>query len=126
MIRGFKNTVSHEPKLIKLLPIEIEAPKETEERQIPMNYEPEEEEVLDVIIPKYVCSLIYGGLIEAVASENGARMQAMEPLEIRLRFLENLPFWQSVCRLCWLFWRRFRDFYSEGMVKEKENLQRRL
>ncbi len=75
---SFKNTVSHEPKLIKLLPIEIEAPKETEERQIPMNYEPEEEEVLDVIIPKYVCSLIYGGLIEAVASENGARMQAMD------------------------------------------------
>ncbi len=73
---SFKNTVSHEPKLIKLLPIEIE--KKEQERQIPMNYEPEEEEVLDAIIPKYVCSLIYGGLIEAVASENGARMQAMD------------------------------------------------
>ena len=75
---SFKNTVSHEPKLIKLLPVEIEESKETDERQIPMNYEPEEEEVLDVIIPKYVCSLIYGGLIESVASENGARMQAMD------------------------------------------------
>lgn len=74
----FKNTVSHEPKLIKLLPIEIEAHEEVQERQIPMNYEPDEEEVLDVIIPKYVCSLIYGGLIESVASENGARMQAMD------------------------------------------------
>ena len=30
------------------------------------------------IIPKYVCSLVYGALIEAVASENGARMQAMD------------------------------------------------
>lgn len=75
---SFKNTVSHEPKLIKLLPIEIEAQEETTGTQIPMNYEPDEEEVLDVIIPKYVCSLIYGGLIEAVASENGARMQAMD------------------------------------------------
>lgn len=75
---SFKNTVSHEPKLIKLLPIEIEETESGKERQIPMNYEPEEEEVLDVIIPKYVCSLIYGGLIEAVASENGARMQAMD------------------------------------------------
>lgn len=75
---SFKNTVSHEPKLIKLLPIEIEAQEETSGTQIPMNYEPDEEEVLDVIIPKYVCSLIYGGLIEAVASENGARMQAMD------------------------------------------------
>lgn len=75
---SFKNTVSHEPKLIKLLPIEAGEREETQERLIPMNYEPEEEEVLDVIIPKYVCSLIYGGLIEAVASENGARMQAMD------------------------------------------------
>ena len=44
----------------------------------PMNYEPEEGEALDMIIPKYVCSLIYGALVEAVASENGARMQAMD------------------------------------------------
>ena len=43
-----------------------------------MNFEPNEEEALDMIIPKYVTSLIYGGLVEAVASENGARMQAMD------------------------------------------------
>ena len=43
-----------------------------------MTYEPSEEEALDMIIPKYVCSLVYGALIESVASENGARMQAMD------------------------------------------------
>ena len=43
-----------------------------------MNYEPDEEAVLDVIIPKYVTSLIYGGITESAASENGARMQAMD------------------------------------------------
>ena len=43
-----------------------------------MNYEPDEEDALDVIIPKYVTSLIYGALIESAASENGARMQAMD------------------------------------------------
>ena len=37
-----------------------------------------EEEVLDMIIPKYMSSLIFGALQEAVASENGARMQAMD------------------------------------------------
>ena len=42
------------------------------------NYEPDEEAVLDVIIPKYVTSLIYGGITESAASENGARMQAMD------------------------------------------------
>ena len=36
------------------------------------------EEVLDSIVPKYMSSLIYGALLEAVASENGARMTAMD------------------------------------------------
>ena len=43
-----------------------------------MTYEPEEDEALDIIIPKYINSLIYGALMESVASENGARMTAMD------------------------------------------------
>ena len=43
-----------------------------------MKYEPSEEEVLDRIIPNYITSLIFGTLNEAVASENGARMTAMD------------------------------------------------
>lgn len=84
----FKNTVSHIPTCLKLLPMSNEAGKELSEGSSDekksveeltlMNYEPEAEEALDVIIPKYINSLIYGGLVEAVASENGARMQAMD------------------------------------------------
>lgn len=75
----FKNTVSHEPKLMKLLPVELDAEDgEAEDSNILMNYEPNEEEALDMIIPKYITSLFYGALVEAVASENGARMQAMD------------------------------------------------
>ena len=76
---SFKNTVVHEPKLIKLLPVEPEQQKEggTESTAL-MNYEPDEDEALNMIIPKYICSLIYGALVESVASENGARMQAMD------------------------------------------------
>ena len=75
----FKNTVSHEPKLIKLLPIDLgDAELSEEEKKVQMNYEPNEEEALDQIIPKYITSLLYGALVEAVASENGARMQAMD------------------------------------------------
>lgn len=73
----FKNTVSHEPRRIKLLPVEI-SQEETDAKSIPMNYEPEEEEALDMIIPKYITSIVYGALMQAVASENGARMQAMD------------------------------------------------
>ncbi|MCR5508478.1 MAG: ATP synthase F1 subunit gamma [Lachnospiraceae bacterium] len=101
---GFKNTVSHIPTLIKLLPVDDETvpgegdggsddSSETDKKSSAgsragsdepkvslslMNYEPEETEALELIIPKYVSSLIYGALIEAVASENGARMQAMD------------------------------------------------
>ena len=77
----FKNTVSQEAKLIKLLPVEIEPDSEenqASDSNILMNYEPNEEEALDMIIPKYVTSLFYGALVEAVAIENGARMQAMD------------------------------------------------
>ena len=75
----FKNTVSHEPRLIKLLPVEIpEEDLEESSSQALMNFEPKDEEAIDLIIPKYISSLIYGAMMEAVASENGARMQAMD------------------------------------------------
>lgn len=83
---GFKNTVSHIPTLLKLLPVDSESEEEYGEKDPSdasksaaiMNYEPEETEAMEMIIPKYIASLIYGALIEAVASENGARMQAMD------------------------------------------------
>lgn len=79
---AFKNTVAHEPTLIKLLPVEHEnesgEQEEKKESTALMNFEPEDEEALNLIIPKYVTSLIYGGMVESVASENAARMQAMD------------------------------------------------
>lgn len=77
---AFKNTVSHIPTLIKLLPVERDenAKQEQSSGEAMMNFEPADEEALDLIIPKYIASLIYGGLVEALASENGARMQAMD------------------------------------------------
>ncbi|MDD6812363.1 MAG: ATP synthase F1 subunit gamma [Lachnospiraceae bacterium] len=78
---SFKNTVVHEPTLLKLLPVEAKQQDEKaseKESKALMNFEPEDDEALELIIPKYVTSLIYGGLVEALASENGARMQAMD------------------------------------------------
>lgn len=77
---GFKNTVVHVPTLLKLLPVEVseENGEEQEENHVLMNFEPEDEEALNLLIPKYITSLIYGGMVESIASENGARMQAMD------------------------------------------------
>lgn len=82
----FKNTVVQIPTLIKLLPIDAEDitseqeddPEDPMDKITLMNYEPEPEEALDAIVPKYVNSLVFGGLVESHASENGARMQAMD------------------------------------------------
>lgn len=76
----FKNTVTQEAKLIKLLPVELDesGADEKEDSNILMNFEPNPEEALELIIPKYVTSLFYGALVESFASENGARMQAMD------------------------------------------------
>lgn len=77
----FKNTVAHVPTLVKLLPVEIGAAQKNEDDNKPhaiMEYEPDDETVLDAIIPKYMSSLIYGAFLESLASENGARMTAMD------------------------------------------------
>ena len=74
----FKNTVSQEPRLLKLLPVEPLDQDGDGFVDSVMNFEPEDVEAIDMIVPKYISSLIYGGLKEAIASENGARMQAMD------------------------------------------------
>lgn len=77
---SFKNTVSHIPTMLKLLPVEYDADagRISEGPSAIMNFEPQDADALDMIIPKYITSLIYGAMMEAVASENGARMQAMD------------------------------------------------
>ncbi len=80
---GFKNTVVHVPTLLRLLPVKANDQENEEmgkgaDDKVLMNFEPDDEEALNMLIPKYITSLIYGAMIEAVASENGARMQAMD------------------------------------------------
>ena len=89
---NFKNTVTQEAVLSKLLPISAEdfdtpeemesdagkAVMEAKENKLIMNFEPSPEEVLDKIVPKYMANIIFGAFLESVASENGARMQAMD------------------------------------------------
>lgn len=74
----FKNTVTQIPVMMRLLPIERKELSEDAAARAPMNYVPDEETVLEQIVPQYVQSLIYGGMMQSVASENSARMQAMD------------------------------------------------
>lgn len=74
----FRNSVSQVPTMLRLLPTEDPSGASEESGEALMNFEPEPEEALKEIIPKYISGEIYGALIESLASENGARMQAMD------------------------------------------------
>ena len=103
----FRNTVTHIPTLRKMIPLSKEdfaedmaaVLEESEQDQnLQMNYGMSnsgierdmvvfgsvmdhyhpEEKILNEIIPKYMTNLIYGAFLEAIASENAARMQAMD------------------------------------------------
>lgn len=79
---SFKSTIQQEPQMIRLLPLDIKNIETTEsESNEPSDllvYEPSPEAVLGYVIPRYVADVIYGALCEASASENGARMTAMD------------------------------------------------
>lgn len=77
---SFINTISQVPKMLKLLPIsKADIPEAENPAQMSlMNYEPGEEAVLAYIIPKYISGILYGALAESYASEEGARMTAMD------------------------------------------------
>lgn len=76
----FKSTISHEPKLIKILPVDVnEFESEDSENNSALTiYEPSEEEVLEYVIPKYVNTVIFGAMVESAVCELGARMTAMD------------------------------------------------
>lgn len=74
----FASTISQVATDLMLLPIERPETSQNDEPSEFVNYEPSPEEVLKYVIPKYVESTIYGGLIESSASEQAARRIAME------------------------------------------------
>ena len=56
---GFKNTVTHVPTLLRLLPVNVEDERLDEGgSSAVMEFEPQSEEAIDLIIPKYITSLI--------------------------------------------------------------------
>lgn len=73
----FKNVVVQEPQAPSLLPIAME-PVEEERKPVDYQYEPSAAVILDGMLKLYVTNQIYQALLESSASENGARMTAMD------------------------------------------------
>lgn len=81
----FKNALVQQPTAVRLLPV---AQEETDEENgedeeengsnIPLEFIPGPEELLDRLVPKYVETLLFRALVESAAGEHGARMSAMK------------------------------------------------
>lgn len=72
----FINAAVQRPTALKLLPI---TPPETEGETAPVEYifEPDANQLLGSLLPRYVDTQVFRAAVEAVASEHGARMTAM-------------------------------------------------
>jgi len=75
----FNSMVSQEPRVIRLLPLEIVDGVATSDADIEPLYEfePSAESVLDSLLPRYIESRIYSCLLQAAASELAGRQRAM-------------------------------------------------
>lgn len=75
----FKSAIVQEQVCNQLIPAQIKYKKNCDKVfESPVNYEPEEKEVLSSLLPKNLAVQIYNQLLENNASEQGARMAAME------------------------------------------------
>ncbi len=74
----FVNTMTQNPTVEQLLPIEAKELDESLQHHWDYIYEPEAKEVLDQLLMRYVESLVYQGVVENIACEQAARMVAMK------------------------------------------------
>lgn len=74
----FVSMLSQQPRITRVLPFICPEGADPKQNRNLIKYEPNSEEVFDAIIPEYVAGMVYGGICESVASEQGARRTAME------------------------------------------------
>jgi F-type H+-transporting ATPase subunit gamma len=71
----FRSAIAQLPTAVRLLP--VEAPAEAP-AAVDYIFEPDRPALLALLLPRYVQALVTQALLEAVASEHGARMTAMD------------------------------------------------
>ena len=74
----FQNVVTQIPTARQIIPASFEAVEEDSFQHAIYDYEPDEGAILASLLPKGVSTQIFSGLLENGASEQGARMSAMD------------------------------------------------
>jgi F-type H+-transporting ATPase subunit gamma len=73
----FKSVISQIPTAQQIIPAQVPEQADGEARAA-YDYEPEEEDILAELLPRYVATQVFRALLENAASEQGARMSAMD------------------------------------------------
>ena len=74
----FKNVITQIPQEQQLIPIKGEEKKEEKMSENFYEFEPEENEILDDLLPRNISTQIFKAFLENAASEQGSRMTAMD------------------------------------------------
>lgn len=72
----FVNTLVQRPAVKRLLPVELPT-RAAGERKFDYTYEPDQDEVLRELLPRFMEVQLYQAILESIASEHSARMVAM-------------------------------------------------
>ena len=75
---NFKNVITQIPQAQQIIPTEVNKNNEPEEKTFSYEFEPEEDEILEDLLPKNISTQVFKALLENAASEQGSRMTAMD------------------------------------------------
>ena len=73
----FRSVIAQIPTAQQIIPAVVPEQTETGQRAA-YEYEPDEEDILSELLPRYVATQVFRALLENAASEQGARMSAMD------------------------------------------------
>jgi len=74
----FKNVISQIPQEQQIIPIENQKKEELKKSDNFYEFEPEENEILNNLLPRNISTQIFKAFLENAASEQGSRMTAMD------------------------------------------------
>ena len=74
----FKNVITQIPQAQQIIPIENLKKNEEKKEDNSYEFEPEENEILEDLLPRNISTQIYKAFLENSASEQGSRMTAMD------------------------------------------------
>ena len=75
---NFKNVITQIPQAQQIIPVKNDTPKTQKEDVLSYEFEPEEDEILDDLLPKNISTQVFKAFLENAASEQGSRMTAMD------------------------------------------------